>query len=66
VRRDGDLARAPGAHDLVEHHRPVGEERPARLRHPLDVLQRLRLAALEDGEEIGALARIDDVAVHGA
>ena len=52
-----DLAWPTEADDLAEHDRAVGEERQARLGDDLNVLQGLRVDALDEVEEVEAVRR---------
>ena len=62
--RDREFARASDADDLLQHHGAVGEQRAARLRHALHVLEQGRVGALHHFEEVQFVGGLDAVAVH--
>ena len=63
-RREHHLARLGLAHDVLEHQRRIGQQRPAGGGHDLDLRQRFRMDAAHQPAEFQRLLGADDVAVH--
>ena len=63
-RRDHDLSRLDRAHQIFQHQRGIGEQRPAGGVDHLDLRQRLGVDAMHQPGEFQRLARARSVTVH--